>query len=243
MDAIITNEVISGFEASLIEDEKSAATREKYMRAVREFSDYADGREVTKILLMEYKAKLLADGYTERTINATLAGINSLLKFMGLSECRVKNFKIQKQVYLPEEKELTKAEYLRLLDAAGDDKKLKTIMETICGTGIRVSELQYFTVESVSSGEVHIINKGKSRVILVPGKLRKKILDYAKSAGISEGIIFRNKKGDAMDRSVIWALMKRLCDKAGDAVSFVSSLRSIYGTGRPIVEAILDKIS
>lgn len=230
MDAIITREVILGFEASLIEDEKSIATKEKYMRSVKSFSDYADGREITKLLVMEYKAKLLTDGYTERSINAILAGINSLLKFMGLSACRVKNFKIQKQVYLPEEKELTKAEYLRLLDAAGADKRLRTIMETICGTGIRVSELQYFTVESVSLGEVRIRNKGKSRIVLVSGKLRKKIIDYAKSAGIKDGIIFRNKKGDAMDRCVIWALMKKLCKKAGVLVSkvFPHNLRKLF---------------
>lgn len=230
MDAIITKDVISGFKASLIEDEKSAATIEKYIRAVNGLSEFADGREITKCLVMEYKADLLAQNYTERSINAILAGINSLMHFMSHDECRVKNFKIQKQIYLPEEKELTKSEYIKLLDAAGSDRKLRTIMETICGTGIRVSELQFFTVEAVSSGEVHIRNKGKSRVVLVSGKLRKIIANYAKSSGIKTGIIFRNRKGEAIDRSVVWALMKKLCEKAGVAASkvFPHNLRKLF---------------
>ncbi len=230
MDAIITNNIISAFKARLIEDEKSAATIEKYIRAVNGLSEFANGRVITKCLVMEYKAELLAQNYTERSINAILAGINSLLHFMSHDECRVKNFKIQKQIYLPEEKELTKSEYIKLLDAAGSDRKLKTIMETICGTGIRVSELQYFTVEAVSSGEVRIRNKGKSRVVLVSGKLRKIIADYAKFAGIKTGIIFRNRKGEAIDRSVIWALMKKLCEKAGVAASkvFPHNLRKLF---------------
>ena len=230
MEKIITEMIISNLENYLIEEEKSPATREKYMRSVRDFCKYADGKEITKNIVMGYKAWLLSENYTERSINAILAGVNCLLDFMGIGDCRVKNFKIQKAVYLPEEKELTKAEYIKLLQAAGDDFRLKTIMETICGTGIRISELQYFTVEMVSSGEVRIRNKGKTRVVLIPGKLKKKLLDYARRVGIKEGIIFRNRKGGSLDRSVIWAMMKRLCKKAGIASSkvFPHNLRKLF---------------
>lgn len=230
MDAVITNEIILSFKSSLIEDEKSVATIEKYMRAVRNFADYADGKEITKGLMVRYKAKLITDNYSECFINSILAGLNSLLSFMNLDDCRVRNFKIQKQVYLSEDKELTKSEYMKLLKAANGDKKLHLIMETICGTGIRVSELQYFTVESISLGEVHIRNKGKSRIILVPGKLRRKLIDYAHFSGINSGIIFRNKMGKAMDRSVIWAQMKKLCEKADVTTSKVCphNLRKLF---------------
>ena len=230
MDNIITKKILDGFETYLIEDEKSQATREKYLKAAKSLASFADGQEITKVVVMNFKTKLLEDRYSERTINAILSGINCLLHFMNIDWCRVKNFKIQKQIFLPEEKILTKAEYLRLLEAAGNDIRLKTIMEAICGTGIRVSELQYFTIESVNSGEIHIRNKGKSRVVFISQKLKSKIIAYAHSCGIKSGIIFRNKKNDAIDRSVIWALMKKLCKKAGVSASkvFPHNLRKLF---------------
>lgn len=230
MDIIITETVIREFEKHLVEDEKSPATREKYLRSVRDFFEFLSGKALTKEEVLEYKNKLIEDGYSDRSINAALAGLNSLLDYLNVRDCRVKNMKIQKQVYLSEEKELTRAEYMKLLAAAEGNKKLHMIMETICGTGIRVSELKFFTTESVESGEVHIRLKGKARVILISGKLRKKLLDYAKSEDINDGIIFRNTKGEAMDRSVIWSLMKGLCEAAGVTSTkvFPHNLRKLF---------------
>lgn len=230
MDIIITETVIREFEKHLVEDEKSPATREKYLRSVRDFFEFLSGKVLTKEEVLEYKNKLIEDGYSDRSINAALAGLNSLLDYLNARDCRVKNMKIQKQVYLSEEKELTRAEYMKLLAAAEGNKKLHMIMETICGTGIRVSELKFFTVEAVDAGEVHIRLKGKARVVLISGKPRKKLLDYAKSERIKDGIIFRNTKGEAMDRSVIWSLMKRLCEVAGVAATkvFPHNLRKLF---------------
>ncbi len=230
MDIIITESVITEYEKHLVEDEKSLATREKYLRSVRDFFGFLSGKALSKEAVLEYKNKLIEDGYSDRSINAILAGINSLLDYLNARDCRVKNMKIQKQMYLSEEKELTRAEYMKLLTAAEGNKKLHMIMETICGTGIRVSELKFFTLEAVDVGEVHIRLKGKARVILISGKLRKKLLDYAKSEDINDGIIFRNTKGEAMDRSVIWSLMKRLCEAAGVAATkvFPHNLRKLF---------------
>ena len=227
---VVTESIIKEFEYFLVKDEKCPATIEKYLRSVRSLSDFASGKALSKELILAYKSKLIEDNYSDRSINASLAGINCLLRFLNASDYRVKNLKIQKQVYLSEDKELSKAEYKRLLAAAEKNRKLYTIMETICGTGIRVSELKYFTVEAVRIGEIHIRLKGKSRVIIVSGKLKKKLLDYARTENISEGIIFRNRVGKAMDRSVIWALMKKLCSAAGVASTkvFPHNLRKLF---------------
>lgn len=221
---------MEAFRAYLLREEKSDATIEKYLRDVRAFAAFAGDREVTKELVMAWKESLVEDNYTARSINSMLAGVNSLLCFLGWEGCRVKNLKIQRQIYCPEEKELSKAEYLRLLEAARDQPQLQLVMETICGTGIRVSELQYFTVEAVRTGKIEISNKGKNRTILIMGRLKRKLLDWARKRGIKEGIIFITKNGRPLDRSNIWAKMKKLCQAANVAASkvFPHNLRKLF---------------
>lgn len=230
MNVILTADIIEEFKAQLIADEKSSATIEKYIREARRFTAFAEERTLTKALVVEYKTSLITAGYKERSVNAALAGVNSLLFFLQLDEYHVRSLRIQRQIYISEGSELRKSEYLKLLDASRQDRKLHAILQTICSTGIRISELKYFTVEAVMSGEIHIYNKGKSRVIFVAGKLRKFLRDYAHSVNIKTGIIFRNGKGNAMNRSVIWAMMKKLSIKAGVALSKVypHNLRKLF---------------
>ena len=168
--------------------------------------------------------------YAVRSINSMLASLNSLLTFLGWAECKVKSIKQQKQVYCAEEKELTKAEYMRLLDAAKNNRQLQLVMEAICSTGIRVSELRFFTVEAVQQGEVVVNCKGKTRTILIPGKLRKLLLDYAKKEKIRSGVIFITRNGRPLNRSCIWAQMKALCVEAGVNPSkvFPHNLRKLF---------------
>ena len=130
-----------------------------------------------------------------------LVSVNSLLSFLGWADCRVKSTRQQRQIYCAEDKELTKAEYLRLPEAAKKKPQLRLVMETICGTGIRVSELRYFTVEAVQRGEVTVTCKAKTRSILLPGKLKKLLLDYAKKNRISSGPIFITRNGKPLNRS------------------------------------------
>ena len=144
-----------------------------------------------------------------------LVSVNSLLSFVGWTDCKVKSIKQQRQTYCAEDKELTKAEYLRLLEAAKKKPQLRLVMETICGTGIRVSELQYFTVEAAQRGEITVTCKAKTRSILLPGKLRKLLLDYAKKNHIFSGPIFITRSGRTLNRSNIWSDMKKLCEAAG----------------------------
>lgn len=179
---------------------------------------------------MSYKQALIGKNYAMRSINSMLASLNSLLDFLGWSDCKVKSLKIQRQTYCAEEKELTKAEYLRLLEAAKGYPRLKLIMQTICSTGIRVSELQYFTVEAVRCGEIIVRCKSKTRTILLPGKLKKLLLKYAKKNGIRSGAIFVTRNGKPISRSNIWAQMKKLCESAGVKTSkvFPHNLRKLF---------------
>ena len=220
---------LKAYEAFLCTEEKSRLTIEKYMRDVKKFLLFAEDREITKELVCHYKAYLTASGYAPRSVNSMLASVNSLLTFLGLGDCRVKQLRIQRQTYCSEDKELTRQEYIHLLRAA-EGTRLHLILQTICGTGIRISELAYFTVEALQEGSIHISCKGKNRTILVPAKLRRHLLRHAEKQGITAGPVFLNSRGLPIDRSTIWHQMKRLCQKAGVAASkvFPHNLRKLF---------------
>lgn len=227
---ILTACQIEAFSRHLAREEKSAVTMEKYLRDVRAFFAFAGGKDVTKELTVAYKKSLVDSGYAVGSVNSMLASLNSLFRFLRWEDCKVKNLKTQKKIYCPAERELTKPEYERLVEASKGRPRLHLILQTICGTGIRVSELQYFTVEAVWMGEVVVSCKNKTRTILVPGKLRKKLLNYAKRYGIRSGIIFRTKGGKPVNRSNIWSDMKKLCKAANvnPAKVFPHNLRKLF---------------
>ena len=226
----LLTEQIKEFSNYLSREEKSTATQEKYLRDVKAFYMYADGNEITKELVVAWKKQLVESGYAVRSINSMLASVNSLLDFLGLSNCKVKNIRTQRQTYCTEDKELTKAEYLRLLAASKKNEQLNLVIQTICGTGIRVSELRYFTVEAIRYGEVTVDCKSKTRTILVPGKLKNILVNYAKKHGITTGAIFITRNGKPLNRSNIWSAMKRLCEVAGVKPSkvFPHNLRKLF---------------
>lgn len=214
---ILTSEAIQNFKKYLKEEEKSKNTIEKYMRDVWEFTTYMNGAEITKESVIAYKDKLISKNYAVRSINSMLASLNSLFSFLNWMDCRVKSIKLQRQVYCPEEKELTKAEYMRLVNTAKQkgNERLNLILQTICGTGIRVSELQYITVEAVKSGETVVSLKGKTRSVFIVKELQKKLLRYAAVQGIKSGLIFITRTGKPLSRTNIWREMKSLCESAG----------------------------
>lgn len=227
---ILSPEDIRAFRNHLLEEEKAPATLDKYLRDVRAFAAFAAGRPVTKELVMDWKANLGDHGYAPRSINSMLASLSSFLIYMGWGDCRVKSLKLQRRVYCPEEKELTKGEYRRLLKAAEGQPQLHLVLQTICSTGIRVSELRYFTVEAVEAGEVVVTCKGKTRTILLPGKLRRRLLDYARKQKLRSGVIFLTRSGKPLDRKTIWMQMKGLCRAAGvnPAKVFPHNLRKLF---------------
>ena len=226
----LTTISIAEYADFLSQEEKSTATQEKYVRDVRTFYEYVDGRELSKQLVIMWKKKLVDQGYAVRSINSMLASVNSFLSFLSRSDCKVKNLRIQQQAYCPEDQELTKAEYLRLLEASRKNEQLNLVLQAICGTGIRVSELRYFTVEAVQAGEIVVSCKNKTRTILVPVKLRKMLLNYAKTQQIAYGAIFLGKSGRPLDRSSIWRQMKQLCEVARvkESKVFPHNLRKLF---------------
>lgn len=229
-EKILTEEIISKYRENLIREEKSPATVEKYLRDVCAFFTYTGRTVLTKETVMVYKKLLIEKQYAVRSINSMLVSINSLLEYMGCLDCRVKAIRQQRQIYCTEEKELTKAEYLRLLEAAKKKPQLRLVMETICGTGIRVSELRYFTVEAVERGEVSVTCKAKNRIILLPKKLQRLLLGYAGKNNIRSGPVFITRSGRPLNRSNIWTQMKRLCQDANVKSSkvFPHNLRKLF---------------
>ena len=226
----ITNNQIQDFSDYLVREERSNATCDKYVRDVHSFWMFVGNNQVTKELVVTWKKELLDHGYAVRSINSMLASVNSFLGFLGWHDCKAKNIRLQHQTYCAEEKELTKAEYLRLLEASKKNEQLNLVIQTICGTGIRVSELRYFTVEAVRHGEITVNCKSKTRTILVPGKLKKLLLNYAKQKHIATGAIFVGKSGRPLDRSSIWRQMKQLCKAAGvkESKVFPHNLRKLF---------------
>lgn len=197
----------------LMEEERSEATVEKYLRDAQKFILWLGDRELTKQAVVEFKQSLLPD-YKIASANSILSAVNSYLTFLGRTDCRVKIYKYQPEAFCPEEKELTKEEYERLLNASRDNPQLNLLMQTICATGIRVSEHKFITVEAAKAGKAVVRNKGKSRTVWLPKKLCKALLKYAKKQKIQSGSIFVTKHGNPLDRSRIWAMMKKLCQAA-----------------------------
>ena len=232
MERKITNKVLERFREYLREEEKSKNTVGKYMRDTLAFTVWLDGAEVTKETAVALKQRLVEEGYAVRSVNSILASLNSLFAFMGWHDCRVKALKIQKQVYCPEEKELTKAEYERLCRTAQKkhNERLNRILQTLCGTGIRVSELQFITVEAVKKGEATVTLKGKTRTVFLVKSLQKKLLRYIAEQKIESGAVFVTRTGKPMSRTNIWREMKALCKEANvnpDKV-FPHNLRHLF---------------
>ena len=212
----ITENDVRGFEEYLRLEEKSKNTIEKYIRDVKAFWAFIGSRDVTKEVAIKYKEKLLSDNYAVNSINSMIASINSFMEFIGLGNLKIKSIKQQKAIFCPEEKELTKDEYNRLINAAESkgNERLNLIIQTICGTGIRVSELQFITVEAVKKGEAVVSCKGKRRSVFIVKALQKKLLKYAAKKNIKPGCIFITRTGKPINRTNIWRDMKKLCQSA-----------------------------
>lgn len=223
-----TSKGLLAFEEYLREEEKSDATVEKYLRDVRCFYAFLENRPADKSEVLAYK-EYLTRQYAPASVNSMLVALNCYLRFCGLTGSCVKLLKIQRQIYCRQEKELTREEYRRLVEAA-KGSQLWYILQTICGTGIRVSELQYITVEAVKEGKAVVNCKNKTRVIFIPAPLQKLLLRYIKKAGQQTGPVFVGRNGKPLDRSYIWRSMKGLCERAKVARSKVypHNLRHLF---------------
>lgn len=212
----ITNDLISSFKNYLIEEEKSKNTIEKYIRDIVAFMVWMANRELCKTIVIEYKAEII-ENYAPASVNSMLSSINSFFDYNDWHDLKVKALKIQRQIFANKDKELTKAEYERLLTMAKRKKsqRLYYLMQTICSTGIRVSELRYIDTTAVKTGQATMNCKGKMRVVILPKELCKMLKGYIKENAIKNGSVFVSRTGKPLDRSHIWKMLKSLCEAAG----------------------------
>lgn len=232
MKSYIGAHQLAAFQQYLRQEGRSPGTIEKYLRDVRFFALWLDGRLVTGETAAGWREYLLSKQYAPVTINSMLAAVNSFFRFSGWNDCQIKFLKIQRKIFRESSRELSRADYERLLETAAalGKERLGLLLETICATGIRVSEVRYITVEAVKRERAEISLKGKIRTILLPGKLRRKLMKYAKRQKIASGEIFLTGSGSSLSRKQIWAEMKRLCGKAGVEPSkvFPHNLRHLF---------------
>lgn len=231
------------FEKHLREEEKSCATIEKYLRDVRCFYDFLKGRKIDKAVSIAYKQDLIRR-YAPASVNSMLAALNGFLRFTGRQECCVKPLRIQRQLFLEEQKELSRAEYQRLLRAAAG-RRIALVIQTICSTGIRVSELEYITVKAVKEGKSVVHGKNKTRVIFIPGRLQSMLKRHIRRTGIKDGAVFVSRNGKPLNRSNIWRDMKQLCRQADVLPEkvFPHNLRHLFACTFYGVERDLVKLS
>lgn len=212
---IISEDLLRRFAENMRREEKSERTREKYLHDAGRFLRFAGERTPDRELVLAYKGELIRR-YPPASANSMLAAVNALLRFAGRGDLCVRQFRVQKEIYRSESAELTRDEYLRLVAAAerDSDGRSALLLQTVCCTGIRISELEYVTVEAVRSGEAQVNCKGKTRKIFIVSALREKLLHYAEENGVSRGPVFRTRTGKPLDRSNIWRSMKKLCAEA-----------------------------
>lgn len=228
---MVTIQLIEKYLNHLMEEEKSVATLKKYRHDLNELHNYLQGMLLTKSILIEWK-KYLIEKYAPSTVNSMLIAVNGYLRFFSWHDLSMKLLKIQKPLFSDENKELTREEYARLVMTASkrSNARLSLILQTICATGIRVSELKFITIEAVQTGRTEISNKGKRRVIFLPQQLRKLLRKYAQKHGKISGPVFTTRTGKTLDRSNIWRDMKALCTEAKVAPEkvFPHNLRHLF---------------
>ena len=230
----ITEEMLGDYEKRLRAEDLSRGTVEKYLRDVRAFAAWLGVRAVTKEHITAWRDVLVTEGYAPVTVNSMLAALNTFFRFAGWTECRMRYLKIQRRLFRDRSRELTEAEYKRLIATARQNgqERLELLLQTIGATGIRVSEVKYITVQAARSGKAVVSLKGKIRTILLPQKLCRRLLQYARKQKTASGEIFLTGSGKSLSRKQIWAEMKRLCKKAGVEPSkvFPHNLRHLFAT-------------
>jgi len=243
---MITRQEIKAYASYLQEQEKSSATIRMYIHDLEVILEHFNGTELTKTALIDWKNHLI-EQYAAASVNTFLAALNGFLNFMGWHDLKVKALKVQRQMFCEESRELTQDEYKRLVHAAESigNQRLSFVMQTICATGIRVSELKFITVRAVRTGRAEIYNKGKRRTIILPNRLCKILSRYIRAQGISSGTVFVTRTGKPLDRSNIWRSMKELCRKAGVEASkiFPHNLRHLFARAYYGIEKDLSRLA
>lgn len=242
----LTAKLIDRYAAHLREQERAPATIQKYVHDLNALLKHLDGQPLTKAALIGWKEELKRT-LAPVSVNSMLAAAGGFLRFMGWGELAVRPLKIQRSPFCDEGRELTRAEYARLVQAAErrENRRLSLVLQTICATGIRVSELRFITVEAVRTGRAEVSNKGKRRTVFLPDKLRKLLQKYCKAQKKTAGAVFTTRTGKPLDRSNIWRDMKALCSSAGvePGKVFPHNLRHLFARTYYAVEKDLSRLA
>lgn len=243
---ILSQEEIEKYKEYLRQEERAVQTIQKYVHDVQRLMEFAGGRELTKDMLIRWKEELIKN-YAAASVNTILAAVNGFFSFYGWHDLKLKNLKCQKQMFCDEERELTRKEYVKLVETAKrkDKMRLALVLQTICGTGIRVSELRYITAEAVKRGRSEVVCKGKRRVIFLPKMLRSLLLKYMKEQKRTVGVVFVTKNGKPLDRSNIWKEMKLLCEDAhiNSKKVFPHNLRHLFARTYYSIEKDISRLA
>jgi len=243
---ILTQKLIERYATHLREQERVRNTVQKYIHDLTALWEWLDGRPLAKAVLIEWKEHLVA-AYAAASVNSMLAAVNGFLRFMGWQQMMVKPLKIQKRIFCDESRILTKEEYVRLVEAARREgnERLSLVLQTICATGIRVSELKFITVEAVRLGHAEINNKGKLRTVFLSGRLRERLKRYLRKDNRTRGVVFVTRTGKPLDRSNIWRDMKRLCENAGvePGKVFPHNLRHLFARTYYSIEKDISRLA
>lgn len=228
----INEAALSRLAAALRRENRARGTIECYFRAARSFSAWLGRRPAEEGSGAAWREDLLASGYVPASVNAMLAGVNKLFAVVGWEGCRAKALRIQRRPFRDESRELTEREYRRLVAATRLHSRTQAApaMEAICSTGIRVSELEYLTVEAAKKRRVEVSLKGKVRTVLIPKRLARKLLEHARRSGVTLGPVFVGREGRPLSRKSVWAEMKTLARRAGvsAAKAFPHNLRHLF---------------
>lgn len=243
---ILTPALIQKYVTHLREQERAPATIQKYTHDLNTLCEHLNGAPVTKAALIGWKQQLTVT-YAPATVNSMLAAVNGFLSYAGWRDLSVKLLKIQKSLFLDASRELTRAEYVRLVKAAEkqENERLSLVIQTICATGIRVSELKFITAEAVRTGRAEITNKGKRRTVFLPEKLRSALRKYLKKQKRTAGAVFVTRSGKPLDRTAIWRDMKALCESAGvePGKVFPHNLRHLFARTYYALERDLSRLA
>ena len=246
MERHVSYAMIASFARYLREHEKSRATIEKYIRDVRRFADFTKGEAIEKSHALAYKAALQKN-YAIASANSMIASLNAFFRFAGWLDLCIRQFRVQRQIFTPEEKELSQAEYERLVRAARSkgNERLCLILQTVCATGIRISELQHITVEAVNTGEAIVQCKGKTRAVFLVADLRRQLTDYIRRQSIVSGPVFITRRGKPVSRTAVWREMKALCmlAKVSPGKVFPHNLRHLFARTFYSIEKDIAKLA
>lgn len=203
------------YEKYLRTEELAEGTIRIYLREAKKLNRYLSGKEITKDSMLEYKELLVQEGNSPSTTNLHITAVNRYMGYLDRTDCVLKTLRLQTRHSIGQM--ITVEEYRVLLDyaKASGRKKYYLILRTLAMTGIRISELRFFTVEILEKKVITVTSKQKTREICIPENLLKELKFYCKEQGIEQGVIFRGEDDRPISRIAVYKMLVKMADMTG----------------------------